>query len=137
MSMAYRKSYGSPRRSSKSKPQLSQVFPVWTTANTDVNNAIFMSCLALLDIHDLGSYWRKLKVAISCCVFIGVCVGLANGGGYKNLILGALAGYASPAAAIWLGITLAHVALYLAAYCLAWGLVIWLCWLCLSAFFGG
>ncbi len=132
--MAYRKSsYRTPRRS---KTRVSQVLPTWTTTNDEVNTAIFMSCLALLDIHDLGSYWRKLKLAVICCVFIGVCVGLANGGGYKNLILGALAGYATPAAVIWLGITLAHIALYLAAYCFAWGLVIWLCWWFLSAFFG-
>lgn len=133
--MAYRKSsYGSHRRS---KNRVSQVLPIWTTTNDQVNNAIFMSCLALLGITDWRTYWCKLKVAISCCVFIGVCVGLSLGGGYKNLILGALAGYATPAAVIWLGITLAHIALYLAAYCLAWTLVIWLCWLCLSALFGG
>jgi hypothetical protein len=134
--MAYRKSsYGSHRRSSKSKPSLSQVLPSWTTTNSDVNTAIFMSCLALLGITDWRSYWQKLRWVILFCVVIGVCVGHSMGGGYKNLILGALAGYATPAVAIWLGITLAHILAYLAAYCFAWGVVLWVCWWCLSEFF--
>jgi hypothetical protein len=131
--MAYRKSYGSPRRS---KTRVSQVLPIWTSTNDDVNTAIFMSCLALLGITDWRSYWQKLRWGILFCVVVGVCVGHSMGGGYKNLILGALAGYAAPAAVIWLGITLAHVAAYLLAYLAAWAVVIWVCWSCLSALFG-
>lgn len=110
--MAYRKP--SPRG-----PKISQFLPIWTTANADLNTAIFVSCMQRLGITSLSSYLRKFELPILLCALVGAGIG-AFQSGFWGLIVGALLGLATPAALIWLAVTLVHIAVYLAVFCAAW-----------------
>ena len=133
--MAYRRaSKGSSGRSSRRKLGLAQVLPVWTSANAEINNVMFMSCLWRLGITDLLSYCRKLRIAIVLSVIVCASVG-ASSDGLKGLLVGSLLGFATPAALIWLVVTVVHLAIYLAVFCLAWAVILFVAWWVLSGVF--
>ena len=125
--MAYRKasSRGQKFRGSKihiSKFRLSQVLPIYTPANGELNTAMFLSFMHRLGIDSFSSYLRKFAIPNSICALVGAGIGLAYSG-ISGLIVGALLGVATPAALIWLAVTLVHVAAYLAIFCLAWAVI--------------
>ena len=97
---------------------------------------MFLSCLEALGITDLRSYWRKSQILIVLCVLVGASIG-ASSDGIKGLLVGCLLGFATPAALIWLGVTLIHIAIYLAIYCAAWAVILCVAWWFFSGIFGG
>ena len=113
--MAARKT---PLRGSK----ISRVLPIWTVENADLNTAIFVSCMQRLGINSLPSYLRKFAIPVLLCALVGAGVGTFHSG-VSGLIVGALLGLATPAALIWLAVTLVHVAAYLAVFCAAWAVI--------------
>jgi hypothetical protein len=121
--MAYKPS----RRSSSRKLKPSDVLPIWTSANSEVNNLMVASCFSGMGISDLRSYWRVLPAACAFSVFVGACIGLAYSG-VKGLVIGSLLGFAGPAAVIFLAVTLFHIAIYLLAFCFVWALIIAVFW---------
>ncbi len=118
--MAYRKKSGR-----KLKP--SDVLPIWSTTNTEVNNAFVSSCMFGMGITDIPSYWRKLKAVIVFCIFLGACIGLSVSG-FNGLMVGSLLGFAAPAGVIWLAVTLFHITVYLLAFCLVWVAILGVLW---------
>lgn len=122
--MAYRNKSG---RSPGRKVRLSQVLPIWTTTNTEVNNAMVTSCMLGMGISDIPSYWRKLRAAIVFCMFLGACIGLSSSGA-KGLIVGILLGFSTPAVVIFMTVTLLHYLIFLFAYCLAWAAILCVGW---------
>ena len=135
--MAYRRAPNrTAGRSSRRKLELTKVLPIWTSVNTDTNNIMFLSCLEALGITDLRSYWLKLRILIVISVFVLACIG-ASTDGIKGLLVGSLLGFATPAALIWLGVTLIHIAIYLAIYCAAWAVILCVAWWFFSGIFGG
>lgn len=117
--MAYRKTSGR-------KIKVSEVLPIWTTTNTELNNAMVSSCMLGMGISDIPSYWRKLRTAIMFCVFVGACIGLSHGG--LGLVVGVLLGFATPAGVIFLAVTLLHYLIFLFAYCLACAAILCVGW---------
>lgn len=101
------------------KIQVRDVLPIWTAANTDLNTAIFVSYLQKLGITGIRSYLRKLAIPIVLCVLVGACAGAVHSG-VNGMLVGSLLGLATPAALIWLVITLIHIACYLIAVCAVW-----------------
>ena len=110
------------RKPSLRGPKLSQVLPVWTSANADLNTAIFLSFMQRLGVHDISSYLRRFAIPNFLCAVIGAAIGAFHSG-FWGLIVGALLGLATPAALIWLAVTLVHVAAYLAVFCAAWAVI--------------
>ena len=129
--MARRKASG---RSTISKIRVRDVLPIWTSANTNLNTAMFVSYLQGLGITSVPSYLRKLAIPIVLCVLAGACAGAIHSG-VSGMFVGALLGLATPAALIWLVITLIHMAVYLIAFCAAWVVIFYVvCWLFSSGF---
>jgi hypothetical protein len=114
--MARRKASG---RSLLSSVRVRDVLPIWTSGNTNLNTAMFVSYLQGLGITGISSYLRKLAIPVVLCVLVGACAGATHSGG-NGMFVGALLGLATPAALIWLVITLIHMASYLIAVCAAW-----------------
>ena len=114
--MARRKASG---RSVVSIVRVNNVLPIWTSANTGLNTAMFVSYLQGLGITGIPSYVRKLAIPVVLCVLVGACAGAIHSG-VSGMFVGALLGLATPAALIWLVITLFHMASYLIAVCAAW-----------------
>jgi hypothetical protein len=114
--MARRKAAG---RSILSNIRVRDVLPIWTSANTNLNTAMFVSYLQGLGITGISSYLRKLAIPVVLCVLVVACAGAIHRGG-NGMVVGALLGIATPAALIWLVITLIHMASYLIAVCAAW-----------------
>jgi hypothetical protein len=114
--MARRKAAG---RSILSNIRVRDVLPIWTSANANLNTAMFVSYLHGLGITGISSYLRKLAIPVVLSVLVGVCAGAIHSGG-DGMFVGALLGVATPAALIWLVITLIHMASYLIAVCAAW-----------------
>ena len=114
--MARRKSSG---RSILSKIRVRDVLPIWTSANAELNTAMFVSCLQGLGITGIPSYLRKLAIPVIFCVLVGASAGAIHSG-INGMFVGSLLGLATPAALIWLGITLIHIASYLIVFCAAW-----------------
>lgn len=92
---------------------------MWTSVNTDLNTAVFLSYLRDIGITDVASYLRKLALPIVVCLPIGACAG-ATYSGVQGMFVGALLGLVAPAAITWLVITLIHIAIYMAVFCAAW-----------------
>lgn len=130
--MAYR----SPKHPSLRQLKPSQVLPIWTTANSNFANILAKDMLARIGITDLRTYYQKLGPAIIICAIVGAFVGAAS---YqlKGLLFGALLGFATPAFAIWLGTVLVLIFIFLAVYCAAWAVILWLAWWILGEMFGG
>lgn len=129
--MTHRKASG---RSSLAKIQVRDVLPIWTSANTDLNTAIFVSYLQVLGITGIRSYLRKLAIPIVLFVLVGACAGAIHGG-INGMLVGSLLGLATPAALIWLLITLIHIACYLIAVCAVWVVIFYVvCWFFQSGF---
>ena len=114
--MARRKS---PGRSILSKIRVRDVLPIWTSANADLNTAVFVSHLQGLGITDFPSYLRKLAIPIFICVLFGAFAGAIHSG-INGMFVGCVLGLATPAALIWLVVTLIHAAIYLIVFCAAW-----------------
>jgi hypothetical protein len=112
--MAYR----SPKRSSWRQLKPSQVLPIWTTANSNAANLVVQEVFAHLGITDIRTYFHQLRVAVVISVIVCVVVGVPNYG-LKGVVLGGVLGLAAPAAAIWLGVMLALIAIFMAIYCAA------------------
>ena len=115
------------RNRSGRKIKVSEVLPIWTTANTEANNAFVSSCMLGMGVSDIPSYWRKLKTAIVFCMFLGACIGLSNSG-FTGLMVGVLLGFATPAGVIFLAVTLFHYLIFLFAYCVAWAAILCVGW---------
>jgi uncharacterized membrane protein (UPF0136 family) len=114
--MARRKASG---RSTFSNLRVKDVLPIWTSANSNLNTAMFVSYLQGLGITGIPSYLRKLAIH----------------SGVSGMFVGALLGLATPAALIWLVITLIHMAIYLIAFCAAWVVIFYVVrWLFSSGF---
>ena len=129
--MARRKASG---RSILSSVRVRDVLPMWTSANTNLNTAMFVSYLQGLGITGIPSYVRKLAIPVVLCVLVGACAGAIHSG-VSGMFVGALLGLATPAALIWLVITLIHMAVYLIAFCAAWVVIFnVVCWLFRSGF---
>ena len=129
--MARRKS---PGRSILSKIRIRDVLPIWTSANAELNTAMFVSYLQGLGITDFPSYLRKLAIPISICVLVGAFAGAIHSG-INGMFVGSVLGLATPAALIWLGITLIHIASYLIVFCAAWVMIFYVVrWFLLSGF---
>ena len=110
------------------------VLPIWTAANVNLNTAMFVSYLQGLGITGIPSYLRKLAIPIVFCVPVGACAGAIHSG-VSGMFVGALLGLATPAALIWLVITLIHMASYLIAFCAAWVVIFYVArWLFTSGF---
>ena len=114
--MARRKA---PGRSVVSIVRVNNVLPIWTSANTGLNTAMFVSYLQGLGITGIPSYLRKLAIPVVLCVLVGSCTGAIHSGS-NGMFVGSLLGLATPAALIWLVITLIHIASYLIAFCAVW-----------------
>ena len=114
------------RNRSGRKVKVSEVLPIWTSANTELNNAMVSTCMLGMGISDIPSYWRKLKGAIVFCMFVGACIGIPHG--FTGLIVGALLGFATPAGVIFLAVTLLHYLIFLFAYCVAWAAILCVGW---------
>lgn len=129
--MTRRKASG---RSPFSKIRVRDILPIWTSANTDLNTAMFVSYMQGLGITGVSSYLRTLAIPVVLCVLAGACTGAIHSGG-NGMFVGALLGLAAPAALIWLVITLIHIASYLIAVCAVWVVIFYVArWLFRSAF---
>ena len=114
--MARRKASG---RSILSRIRVRDVLPIWTSANAELNTAMFVSYLQGLGITDFPSYLRKLAIPIFICVLLGAFAGAIHSG-INGMFVGCVLGLATPAALIWLVVTLIHTAIYLIVFCAAW-----------------
>ena len=95
---------------------------------------MFVSYLQGLGITGIPSYLRRLAIPIFICVLVGAFAGAIHSGG-NGLLVGALLGLTTPAALIWLGITLIHIASYLIVFCAAWVMIFYVVrWFLLSGF---
>jgi hypothetical protein len=129
--MARRKASG---RSTFSNLRVKDVLPIWTSANSNLNTAMFVSYLQGLGITGIPSYLRKLAIPVVLFVLVGACAGAIHSG-VSGMFVGALLGLATPAALIWLVITLIHMAIYLIAFCAAWVVIFYVVrWLFSSGF---
>ena len=126
--MAPRKASG---RSVLCTVRVSNVLPIYTSANANANTAMFVLYLQGLGITGMRSYLRKLAVPVVICVLAGASAGAIHSG-VNGMFMGSLLGLAAPAALIWLVITLIHFACYLIAFCAVWVLIFyvarWLFW---------
>jgi len=122
------------RRNSNSKVSLSDVLPIWTTEHSDTVNLVAASIFWGHGITDVSSYYQKLRIPIVICVILGALF-YASSYGLKGFILGGLAGFAAPAALLWLGVVLVGIVIYLAAYLAAWAVVLYGLWWLLSSMF--
>ena len=129
--MARRKASG---RSHPAKIKVEDILPICTSAKANLNTAMFVSYLQGLGITGIPSYLRKLAIPIVLCVLAGACAGAIHSGG-NGMLVGTLLGIATPAALIWLAITLIHIASYLIALCAVWVVLFYVVrWFFRSAF---
>ena len=129
--MARRKASG---RSPLAKIKVGDILPIWTSANANLNTAMFVSYLQGFGITGIPSYLRKLAIPVFICVLVGAFAGAIHSGG-NGMLVGALLGIATPAALIWLAITLLHIASYLIALCAVWVVLFYVVrWFFLSGF---
>ena len=121
-------------RSPLAKIKVGDILPIWTSANANLNTAMFVSYLQGFGITGIPSYLRKLAIPIVLCVLAGACAGAIHSGG-NGIFVGALLGLAAPAALIWLAITLIHIASYLIVFCAVWAVIFYVVrWFFLSGF---
>lgn len=121
--MAYRPS----KRSSSDKLNLTEVLPIWTTAHSSTVNLVFHALLLKLEITDVSSYFRKLRIPIAICVVMYALVG-ASFYGLKGFFLGGLLGMIAPAALLWLGVMLVGATIFIAIYAAAWAAIVAFIW---------
>ena len=114
--MARRKASG---RSHPAKIKVEDILPICTSTKANLNTAIFISYLQGLGITDFPSYLRKLAILIFICVLVGAFAGAIHSG-INGMSVGSVLGLATPAALIWLVVTLIHTAIYLIVFCAAW-----------------
>lgn len=109
-----------PKRSRRrSVYQAANFLPIWTSANADINTAIFISTMHRLGIISMSDYLRRWAILNILCALVGAAIGLTYGG-FLGLASGVVLGIATPAALIWLAVTLLHAAAYLAIFCAVW-----------------
>lgn len=113
------------RKSTWSK--VSQVLPIWTTANSSAANMYFMSLLERFGITDVRSYFQKLRIPIAISMVVCAICGAASDG-IKGFVIGGLLGTVAPIALLWLGVMLILVAVFLTVYCAAWAVILWIVW---------
>ena len=118
--MAYRKPSGR-------KLKVSEVLPTWTSTHQTVVNMVFADLMARLEITDLQSYFRRLRVWIVIGAVIGSIYGAATYG-FTGFVIGAALGLTAPAAILWLGILLIGIAIFIAIYVAAWAVILWVAW---------
>ena len=99
--------------------------PIWTSANASQNNDIVALHMQDMGITSVSSYLRMLAIQVILCAFIGLCVG-AYRNGVQGALVGTLLGLATPAALIWLAITVVHIAIYLITFCAVWVVIFYL-----------
>ena len=114
--MARRKASG---RSPLAKIKVGDILPICTSAKANLNTAMFISYLQGLGITGIPSYLRKLAVPLVFCVLVGACAGALHSG-INGMFVGSVLGLATPAALIWLVVTLIHTAFYLIVFCAVW-----------------
>ena len=115
----YRKSSNRPNRS---KSRWTAAIPRWSQAQTDTTNMMARMLFEKLGITDLKSYCEKLMPAVVVCVVLGAAIGSYRDG-FSGFFCWGLAGIAAPAAFIWLGVVVSHVAVYVALIFAAWFLL--------------
>ena len=129
--MARRKASG---RSHPAKIKVEDILPICTSAKANLNTAMFISYLQGLGITGIPSYLRKLAVPLVFCVLVGACAGALHSG-INGMFVGSVLGLATPAALIWLVVTLIHAAVYLIVFCAAWVVIFYVVrWIFRSAF---
>ncbi len=122
------------KRTSGRRHPLKGLLPLWTTTHANLNTSLYLAGMAKLGITDISSYLRKLVLPILICSLFGAYAGALHSG-LQGLIVGALSGFAAPAAVIWLAITLTHMAIYLTVICLAWVVLFYVArWILRNAF---
>ena len=123
-------------RRKPSKPvHFSDVVPIWTKKNVDANEVLVQATFYGLGIDGYRSYWSKLWIAIIPCILLGLVIGAATHG-LGGLILGAILGFATPAAVIALFVTAVHFAIYLGTVLLVWSAILMAAWWFLAALAG-
>lgn len=109
------------------KIRLTEVLPIWTTAQSDTANMVFMSVFMKFGITDVRSYFQRLRFLIVLCVVAGAFGG-AYGYGIKGFLFGGLLGLIAPAGVLWIGVMLVLISMYLAIYAIAWAVILFLLW---------
>src|ERR1035437_8297145 len=118
--MAYRKPSGR-------KFPVSKVLPIWCVSHTNVVNMAFEALMRKFGIGTMQDYFRKLRILIAISVLVCALIGASNFG-IKGFIVGGVLGLAAPAAILWFGILLIGILIFLAIFCLAWAVILWIAW---------
>lgn len=124
--MAFRKTYNRSsknNRSGKSNFRAGDYVPTWNQSQTDTVNLIFKDLMGNIGVTDVASYFRKLFIPIALCMVIGAVVG-GYTAGYSGFIWYGLAGFAAPAALLWIGIIVCYCAVILGVFFAAWAAII-------------
>ncbi len=126
MQELYFKKMSNRKRQSR-KVRLTEVLPIWTNAQSDTANMVFMSVFLKFGITDIESYFQRLRFLIAICVFAGALCG-ASVYGLKGFFFGGILGLSAPAVVLWLGVMLVLIFMYLAFFAIAWGVIFFLLW---------
>jgi hypothetical protein len=124
------------RKTSRRRFQVSQVLPVWGSAQQSTADMAFAEVMLNLGVTDIPSYLSKFRFAIAISIVICASYG-ATSYGLTGLALGTVAGLGFPAALTWLTVMFVGIVLYLAAWCFAAAMVFTVCWWLLTAVIGG
>jgi len=123
------------RRKPRKPVHFSDVVPIWTSKQVDANEVMVQATFGSLGIDGYRSYWSELWIAIIPCMLLGLLIG-AGTHGLGGLLLGAILGFATPAAVIALFVTVLHFAIYLGTVLLVWALILMAAWWFLAALAG-
>lgn len=123
------------RQKQTSWHKAAQVLPIWSSANTDAANIVVKELLARIGVTDVKSYFTQLGFVIALCAVVGASMG-ASSHGANGLIAGALLGVVAPAFAIWICTVVVLVVVFLAVYCAAWAVIVYLASWILGSSFG-
>lgn len=115
------------RKRHSRKVRLTEVLPIWTTAQSDTANMVFMSVFLKFGITDTKSYFQRLRFLIALCVVAGA-LGGASVYGLQGFFFGGLLGVIAPAGVLWVGVMLVLISMYLAIYAIAWAVILFLLW---------
>jgi hypothetical protein len=89
-----------------------------------MNTVLFLQVMEKLGVRDVGSYFRRMWIAVVPCALIGMVLGVTYGT-WKGLLIGTVIGIVAPALLIWLAVTLVHIAIHLFFFTAAWAAIIY------------
>ena len=78
-------------------------------------------------VMDAKSYFQRMKLPIAISILVCACIG-ASQKGMAGFLAGALAGLFAPLALVWLGVVLSMIVIFMAVYCAAWAVILWIGW---------